>query len=329
MSPPSSRGTGLALALLSAATFGTSGAFGSALMGAGWTPGPAGTPRITVPPAGLATLAPVLVRGRWGQLLRARGMVAAYGLVAIAGCQLAYFSALEHVSVGVALLLEYLGIVLVVGWLWLAHGQRPRRLTVVGAVSAVAGLVLVLDLAGPQRVTLPGALWGLGAAVGLALYFLLSSRDDAPLPPLVLAWGGMCVGAATLLLLGLTGLLPVRAPLVDVTLFGARVSWLVPVLCLSLVAAVVAYAAGIGAARLLGAKVASFVGLTEILFAVLFAWVLLDQAPAPVQFAGGALIVAGVALVRIDELRAPPAALPAADSLLPAADPLPASRPGG
>ena len=53
--------------------------------------------------------------------------------------------------VGVALLLEYLGVVLVVGWLWLRHGQRPRRLTVAGAVAALAGLVLVLDLTGSAR----------------------------------------------------------------------------------------------------------------------------------------------------------------------------------
>jgi hypothetical protein len=47
----------------------------------------------------------------------------------------------------------------------------------------------------------------------------------------------------------------------------------------------------------------SFVSLAEVLFAVLFAWLLLGQLPALVQLAGGALIVAGVALVRADELR--------------------------
>ena len=47
-----------------------------------------------------------------------------------------------------ALLLEYLGAVLVVLWAWLWHGQRPRRLTVTGAVSAIAGLVMVLNLTG-------------------------------------------------------------------------------------------------------------------------------------------------------------------------------------
>jgi hypothetical protein len=45
--------------------------------------------------------------------------------------------------------------------------------------------------------------------------------------------------------------------------------------------------------------------LTEILFAVLFAWLFLGQLPTVIQLLGGLLIVAGVALVRIDELREP------------------------
>ncbi|WP_237768122.1 EamA family transporter [Serinicoccus sp. CNJ-927] len=70
---------------------------------------------------------------------------------------------------------------------------------------------------------------------------------------------------------------------------------------LGLVAAAGAYLTGIIAARMLGAKVASFVGLAEVMFAVLFAWLLLGEMPAPVQLLGGALIVAGVAAVKADE----------------------------
>jgi drug/metabolite transporter (DMT)-like permease len=80
----------------------------------------------------------------------------------------------------------------------------------------------------------------------------------------------------------------------------------VPVLGLSLLAAVIAYVAGIGAARRLGAKLASFTGLSEVLFAVLFAWLLLSQLPSRMQLLGGAFIITGVALVRVDELRGAP-----------------------
>jgi drug/metabolite transporter (DMT)-like permease len=59
--------------------------------------------------------------------------------------------------------------------------------------------------------------------------------------------------------------------------------------------------AGIGAARRLGAKLASFIGMTEVLFAILFAWLALGQLPTPIQFAGGLFILAGIALVRAGE----------------------------
>jgi len=63
--------------------------------------------------------------------------VIAYGVVTVAGCQICYFNAVEHLPVGIALLLEYLGIVLVVMWLWL-HGQRPRRLMIGAGVCHVS-----------------------------------------------------------------------------------------------------------------------------------------------------------------------------------------------
>ncbi len=303
--PATRSGAGVALALLSAATFGTSGAFAGSLLAAGWTPGAAVTVRVVL--AALVLTGPALyqLRGHLSRLRRGLGTVTVYGVAAVAGAQLCYFNAVAHLSVAVALLLEYSGVLLVVGWLWAVHGHRPRRLTVAGAAVAVAGLVLVLDLVGDARLDVVGVLWGLGAAVGLAVYFVLSAGTDDALPPLVAAWGGLSVGGAVLAAAGALGVLPLAAPHADVVLLHHRTSWVVPVLGLALLAAVVAYVAGILGARLLGAKVASFVGLTEVLFAVLFAWLLLGQVLTPAQLAGGLLVVAGIALVQLDELRAP------------------------
>ena len=295
---------GLGLAVLSAATFGTSGTFGTSLIDAGWSPAAAVLARIAASAVLLTIPALLQLRGRWALLRREAGRVVAFGLVAVAGCQLFYFNAIQRMPVGVALLLEYMGVVLVVGWLWLRHGQRPRRLTVVGAVAAIAGLVLVLNLTGPAGISLIGVMWALLAAVGLAIYFVLSAAaGEESLPPLAMAWAGMCVGAAVLAGLGWAGVLHLTATARAVDVAGHQVSWIVPVLGLSLVAAVIAYVAGIGAARRLGPKLGSFFGMAEVLFAILFAWLLLGQLPAGMQFLGGAFIVAGIMLVRIDELR--------------------------
>jgi len=263
------------------------------------------TARISIAALVLAVPGWMSMRGRWHILRRDGAMVAAYGLIAVVGAQLCYFNAIQTLPVGVALMLEYLGIVLVVGWMWIRHGQRPRRLTLGGSAAALTGLALVLGVIGHVRLDPIGVLWGLGAGVGLATYFVVGSHSSEDLPPLALASGGMGIGAVVLLALGGVGALPMHASFGTVSFAGHQVSWVLPIAGLSLVAAVIAYVAGIAAARMLGAKLASFVGLAEVIFAVLIAWLLLGQLPTAMQLIGGTLIVAGIALVRIDEMRSP------------------------
>src|SRR5262249_59879914 len=220
----------------------------SSLIEAGWSPAAAVIIRIALAAIVLTVPAVLQLRGRWSLLRRGAGQVAAYGLFAVAGCQLAYFNAIEPMPVGVALLLEYLRAVLVVGWLWVRHGQRPRRLTVAGTVAAIAGLAMVLDLGGSARIDPIGVMWGLLAAVGLALYFLLgAAAGEKPLPPLAMAWAGMGVGAIALAALGWLGGLPLTVTTGDGGFRGPQVSWVVPVLRLSLVAAGCGQCAGHGA----------------------------------------------------------------------------------
>ncbi|MCZ7435031.1 EamA family transporter [Micromonospora sp. WMMC241] len=296
-------GAGLGLALLSALTFATSGTFARPLISGEWSAVAVVIARVGIAALVLAVPALLALRGRWPVLRRNAFPVVLFGLLGVAMAQACFFNAVRYLPVGVALLLEYLGIVLVVGWMWLVHGQRPRRLTVAGSLTALVGLVFVLDLTGAGRLDPVGVLWGLGAGVGLAGYFVIAGRLDDELPSVVMASGGMAVGALALLLLGAVGALPLAAGTADVSFAGHRVSWLVPIAGLSLIAAVVAYLTGVAGTRLLGARLSSFVGLTEVMFAVLIAWLVLDELPTVVQLAGGALIVGGVALVRVDELR--------------------------
>ncbi|MEV4703362.1 DMT family transporter [Actinoplanes sp. NPDC049316] len=302
MRPARSAGLGLGLALLSAATFGTSGTFARSLIDAGWSAGAAVAVRVGVAALILAAPAALALRGRWGVARRSLADVGLFGLLAVGGAQLGFFNAVRYLPVGVALLLEYSGIVLVMLWMWLRHGERPRRLTVAGSVAAVVGLSLVLDVTGDARIDPVGVLWGLMAAVGLATYFVLSARVHPELPSVALACGGMAFGAVVLVVLGVLGVLPLHATFGSVGFAGHRTSWLLPTAGLVLVAAVISYVTGIGAARILGAALSSFVGLTEVLFAVLIAWLVLDELPGVLQLIGGAFVVAGIALVRLDQL---------------------------
>ena len=68
-----------------------------------------------------------------------------------------------------------------------------------------------------------------------------------------------------------------------------------------LVTAAAAYVLGIAGTRILGSRVASFVALSEVVAAVIFAWLLLGEVPATIQMVGGALVLIGVVGVKLGE----------------------------
>lgn len=295
--------SGLAFGLLSAAAFSLSGPIGTALMAAGWTPGAAVAVRVALGALVLAPLGVRSLRGRWGGLRQHAPMLLGYGVIGVAGTQLAYFYAVTRLDVGVALLIEYAAPVAVVGYLWLRHGERPGRLTTAGALVAVAGLVLVLDLTTGADLDPIGVAWALLAMACVAVYFVMSAQPR-DLPPAAMATGGLVVGTVVLVGLGAFGIMPMSTSTDPVGFRDTAVSWWLPVAALGVVTAATAFGSGIAAGRRLGSRVASFVGLAEVLGAVVFAWLLLGQAPGPMQYAGGALVLAGVVLVRLGE-RAP------------------------
>ena len=292
---------GLAFALVSATAFGLSGSLVRGLLDTGWSAGAAAAVRMGVAAVVVAVPALLVMRGRWGRLRRAAPTVVLYGVLAVAGAQLCFFYAVTTLQVGVALLIEYTAPVAVVLFLWLVRGERPGRLTVVGAVVAAGGLAMVLGVLSGVRLDGIGVLWALGAMVGAATYFLVSADERVGLPPLALAGGGLTVGTVVLALGGLVGVLPMAASTADVTLGGTTTPWWVPVLVLGVVTAALAYVAGIAAGRRLGSRLASFVALSEVLMALVFAWLLLDELPGPTQLLGGVLVLAGVVLVKLGE----------------------------
>src|ERR1700733_2686201 len=252
LSRRSTRSAGVAIGLVSAMCFGTSGTFGTALIGAGWSPAGAVLARVLVAALALTVPAVLALRGRWRALRRSAWQVTVYGLVGVAACQVCYFNAIARMPVGISIMLEYLGIVLIVLWLWVRHGQTPRPLTIGGGVAALGGLALMLNLTGSGGVSLIGVLFALAAAVSMAVYFFQSAatpgaglesssadagagpgpgagagagaggggQGQADLPRVVLTWGGMIVGAVAIAVGGLIRVTPMRFTGSDVALFG-------------------------------------------------------------------------------------------------------------
>lgn len=292
---------GLTLAIGSAFAFGSSGPFAKALMEAGWSPTAAVVARLAGGALVMAVHA-TLVRPTWFREVRTHAKtIAAYGVAPIAGAQLCYYNAVEHLSVGVALLLEYTAPLLVVGWLWATTRRRPTHLTLAGVGLAIAGIMLVLDVFAGAHINLVGVGWALAAAVCAACYFVMSDKvaaDGDGLNSVTLAAGGLIVGTAAVTLLGVTGVMPMTFTTNDTVIAGFTTSWVVPVIALGVVATAIAYTLGIMGIARLRPRFASLVGLSEVMFAVLAAWVLLGEAMTATQAVGGAIVLAGLALAR-------------------------------
>lgn len=300
--------TGLIFALGSAFAFGCSGPFAKALMAAGWSPTAAVTARLACGALAMAVFATFAHPGWLREARTHARTVVLYGLIPIAGAQLFYYNAVSHLSVGVALLLEYTAPILVVGWLWATTRRRPTTLTLGGVVLAVAGITAVLGLVGPHGfsgvdIDLAGVGWGLAAAVCAACYFLMSEKVTDPgaeseLHPITLAAAGLVVGAATVALLGATGVMPLTFTANETVIAGWTTSPIVPVVALALIPTAIAYTLGIVGIARLKPRFASLVGLSEVMFAVLAAWMLLGEAVTAAQAVGGAIVLAGLALAR-------------------------------
>lgn len=232
------------------------------------------------------------LRGSQGEPLPIRGMIG-FGLAAIAGVQAFYFLAVARLPVGVALLLEFTGPILVVLWIrWVRRTRLPRA-AVIGAVLSLAGLAFVVEVWAGLRLDALGLLAGAAAAACQAAYFLvgenLSNRVSTP----VLLAVGFAVGTVALAPLAQPwsmdwGMLSQRVDLGSGDFSGITV-------LLALIASTgLAYAFGLPALRRLAAAVAGGMAYTEVVVAALAAWLLLGERLTPPQLIGGVLVIVGV-----------------------------------
>jgi drug/metabolite transporter (DMT)-like permease len=288
------RAWGLGLALFSSVCFGASGPFGKALIEAGLGPLQAVWLRITVAALVLVPAVAIL-RGR----AAARGLrphlrtLAVYGVTGVAGCQACYFVAASRLPVGVAILLEFSGPVIVLGWLRLVRRAPVHRTAAAGVAIAMTGLALVVQVWTGLSLDPLGLAAGLGAAACQAGYFLIVDRLTGQVDPLIITTAGSVVAAAAL-----TGLaapwalpwdvLPAAVPVAGHTAPGwALVAWI------GIVSTVIAYLTGVAGLQRLSAQVGGAICYTEAVAAALIAWAALGERLTPVQMLGGVIVLTG------------------------------------
>ncbi|MGW1770075.1 EamA family transporter [Streptomyces sp. NPDC002104] len=301
----SGRHAGLGLALISAIAFGGSGVAAKPLIEAGLDP----LHMVWLRVAGAAlVLSPLAWRHR--DLVRRKPLLlAGFGLVAVAGVQAFYFASLSRIPVGVALLLEYLGPALLLGWIRFVQRKPVTRAAAAGAAVAVVGLACVVQIWAGLSLDLLGVLLGLAAACCQAFYFVFADQgsdgDDVPDPMGMIAYG-MIVGTLVMTVIARPWridwqVLGGDAALGELTVpAGVLLGWVV------LIATVFAYLTGVVSVRKLSPQVAGVVACLEAVVATVLAWVLLGEHLSTWQIIGGALVLGGAFIAQTSRQPPPP-----------------------
>jgi drug/metabolite transporter (DMT)-like permease len=286
--------TGLGLALLSALAFGGSGAFAKPLMVAGMSP-------LHVTWLRLLGMVLILLPVAWHyrRLLRTHWrLLIAYGVFPIAGVQALYFAAVSRIPVAIALLIEFLGPVLVLLWVSLVRRQPVAGSAILGVALAVLGLAGLLEVWDGLVLDPLGLLFAGGAAIAQASFFLLSDAAKDDVEPLALIAIGGVVGFLALSLIAQPWTLPWLILAGDITIAGMQTPAMVSVVWLGLIATALAYVTGVAAIRRLSAPVAGGVAYLEVVTAIVLAWLLLGEALSSVQLAGALVVITGAYLAQ-------------------------------
>ncbi|MFE5584296.1 DMT family transporter [Kitasatospora sp. NPDC056531] len=297
---PSGRTLGLSLALVSAFAFGGSGTAAKPLIEAGLSPLHVVWLRVT---GAAVALLPIAYRHR-DAVLRRPGLLLGFGLLAVAGVQACYFAAISRIPVGVALLIEYLGPPLLIGYVKFVQRQPITRGAAIGAGVAVAGLACVVEVWNGLSFDALGVLFALGAACCQVGYFVLADagrRGDRPVDPMAVSAYGLLIGAVLLTVLTR----PWQAdwsPLGgSVVMNGHTLPALIPAAWMVLVATVLAYLTGVISVGYLSPPIAGVVANLEAVVATVLAWVLLGEHLGLPQVTGGLLVLAGAFAAQISK----------------------------
>ncbi|MBA0051074.1 EamA family transporter [Streptomyces sp. AJS327] len=296
------RPVGLPLAILSALAFGGSGPAAKPLIEAGLDP-----LHVTWLRAAGAALLLLPLAWRHRALLRERpGLLAGFGLLAVAGVQACYFAAISRIPVGVALLIEYLAPALVLGWVRVVQRRPVSRSAAVGVVLAVGGLSCVVEVWAGLRFDLVGLLLALGAACCQVGYFVLADhgsghggRQDRPAPdPAGVIAYGMLVGALVLTVIARPWSMEWSVLAGEAEMDGTALPAVLLAGWLIVLATVLAYLTGVVAVRKLSPQVAGVIACLEAVVATVLAWVLLGEHLSAAQVAGGAVVLLGAAVAQ-------------------------------
>ncbi len=225
-----------------------------------------------------------------------------FGITGVGFVQWLYFIAIDYLPVGIALLIQFLGPLIVALFARFVYHEHIRRRIWAALVLSITGLSVVVEFWGGVAYSTIGITAALGAAFALAAYILMAERERKHRDPASLSFYGFLF--ATLFWAILSPLWRFPWDVLDdtVSLQGNLSEYSAPVWVLVafivLVGTMITFTLLTGALRHIPATRASIASTLEPVVATVVAWVWLDQTFGTAQLIGGAVVLAGIVLAQ-------------------------------
>jgi drug/metabolite transporter (DMT)-like permease len=222
-----------------------------------------------------------------------------YGVFGYAMVQLGYFIGISRgVPLSLVLIIEFTAPIWIVLWIKFVRKSVVAKDMWVAIALSLLGLILVAKVWQGFSFDLIGSFGALGAALALAVYFLMSqSQGTKRSAQAMVVWGMGVAGLFWSLVLPIWNF-PTEIFTTDINLQGrfsdySAPGWLL-IAYIIIFGTLVPYLFVVGGIRRLSASTSSVIGMLEPVLAGAFAWIWLSQSWSAIQLFGGAIVLIGI-----------------------------------
>jgi drug/metabolite transporter (DMT)-like permease len=293
---------GYAMVLVAATFFGVNGSVAKVALSSGMSSLRLTEARCAGACLGLMLIAfarsPSSLRLRRTEVLR----LAVFGVFGVALVQLFYFLAIHRLEIGIALLIQYLGPLLVAIYARTFGHEHVRRRVWAALALSLTGLALMVELWQGVALDGLGVVFALISAVIFAAYLLLAEYEVGLRDPISLMAWGFFFATVFWTVAQPWWTFPAGRVAKTVSLQGRLMNWHLPVWALVLwvvvLGTIVPFVLIVAAMRHISATRVGIAAMLEPVVATIVAWGWLRETLAPVQVAGACVVLVAILLAQ-------------------------------
>ena len=222
-----------------------------------------------------------------------------FGVFGFAMVQLGYLISIgRNIPLGLVLIIEFTAPIWIVLWIKFVYKRDVARNMWVGIAASLIGLALVARVWEGLTFDFIGIMGAVGSSITLAFYFLMGERQGAKRSPeAITVWG---MGGAALFWLTVLPVwnFPFSIFTESINLQGALDAYQLPGWALLawviIPGTMIPYLLVLNGLHLLDASKASVIGMLELVFGGVFAWIWLSQSWLPIQLVGAIAVLIGI-----------------------------------